>query len=141
MKSLERFIKAQEFSYTNALNEIKSGHKQSHWIWYIFPQISGLGQSYQCQQYGIQGIEEAKAYLNEPILRKRLLEISNALLELESNDPIEVMGSYIDAKKLRSSMTLFLEADSECKVFKDVLEKYYHGKKDDKTLKLLDKKE
>ena len=132
---LSRFHKAQQGSYETALAEIRSGRKCSHWIWYIFPQIQGLGFSSTAQYYAIENIEEAKAYLADPVLRERLLEISNALLALDSCDPSEVMG-YPDDLKLRSSMTLFSLAEPECTVFRDVLEKFYDGQEDSRTIAL-----
>ena len=132
---LSRFHKAQQGSYETALAEIRSGRKRSHWIWYIFPQIQGLGFSSTAQYYAIENLEEAKAYLADPVLRERLLEISNALLALDSCDPSEVMG-YPDDLKLRSSMTLFSLAEPECTVFRDVLEKFYDGQEDSRTIAL-----
>ena len=138
MQNLDRFLKAQASSYDAALHEICAGQKRSHWIWYIFPQIQGLGFSSTAQYYAISDIEEAKAYLEEPTLRARLLEISEALLTLESSDPTRVMG-YPDDLKLRSSMTLFAEAEPECEVFQKVLDKYYGGRKDPRTLEILNR--
>ena len=132
---LSRFHKAQQGSYETALAEIRSGRKRSHWIWYIFPQIQGLGSSSTAQYYAIENLEEAKAYLADPVLRERLLEISNALLALDSCDPSEVMG-YPDDLKLRSSMTLFSLAEPECTVFRDVLDKFYDGQEDSRTIAL-----
>ena len=132
---LSRFHKAQQGSYETALAEIRSGRKRSHWIWYIFPQIQGLGFSSTAQYYAIENLEEAKAYLADPVLRERLLEISNALLALDSCDPSEVMG-YPDDLKLRSSMTLFSLAEPECTVFLDVLDKFYNGQEDSRTIAL-----
>ena len=132
---LSRFHKAQQGSYETALAEIRSGRKRSHWIWYIFPQIQGLGFSSTAQYYAIENLEEAKAYLADPVLRERLLEISNALLALDSCDPSEVMG-YPDDLKLRSSMTLFSLAEPECTVFRDVLDKFYGGQEDERTIVL-----
>ena len=132
---LSRFHKAQQSSYKTALAEIRSGRKRSHWIWYIFPQIQGLGFSSTAQYYAIENLEEAKAYLADPVLRERLLEISNALLALDSCDPSEVMG-YPDDLKLRSSMTLFSLAEPECTVFRDVLDKFYDGQEDSRTIAL-----
>jgi uncharacterized protein (DUF1810 family) len=134
--NLERFIKAQSTDYNQALSEIKAGHKTSHWIWYIFPQITGLGHSNMSEYYGITSLEEAKDYLQEPTLKANLLEISEALLQLPSRNPTEVMG-YIDDKKLKSCMTLFSIADPECKVFQQVLDKYFGGKQDKRTLQIL----
>ena len=133
--NLSRFHKAQQSSYKTALAEIRSGRKRSHWIWYIFPQIQGLGFSSTAQYYAIENLDEAKAYLADPVLRERLLEISNALLALDSCDPSEVMG-YPDDLKLRSSMTLFSLADPECTVFRDVLDKFYNGQEDSRTIAL-----
>ncbi|MBQ3374383.1 MAG: DUF1810 domain-containing protein [Oscillospiraceae bacterium] len=132
---LSRFHKAQKGTYETALAEIRAGRKRSHWIWYIFPQIQGLGYSSTAQYYAIEDLNEAKAYLADPVLRERLLEISNALLALDSCDPSEVMG-YPDDLKLRSSMTLFSLADPECTVFRDVLEKFYDGREDSRTIAL-----
>ena len=132
---LSRFHKAQQGSYETALAEIRSGRKRSQWIWYIFPQIQGLGFSSTAQYYAIENLEEAKAYLADPVLRERLLEISNALLALDSCDPSEVMG-YPDDLKLRSSMTLFSLAEPECTVFRDVLDKFYNGQEDSRTIAL-----
>lgn len=134
---LDRFRKAQEMDYETALAEIRAGHKRSHWIWYIFPQIAGLGMSSTSEYYAIASMEEAKAYMEDPCLRKRLVEISEALIGLESNDPVEVMG-YPDVLKLRSSMTLFAEAAPEEKVFQAVLDKYFEGRKDERTLQILE---
>lgn len=136
MYDLNRFLKAQEQSYETALSEIRSGQKQSHWIWYIFPQVKGLGFSYTSEFYGIDGLDEAKAYMGNGLLRKRLVETSEALLSLESSDAGYVMG-YPDDLKLRSSMTLFAEASPETEVFQKVLDKFFGGKKDQKTLDLL----
>ena len=133
--NLSRFHKAQQSSYKTALAEIRSGRKRSHWIWYIFPQIQGLGFSSTAQYYAIENLDEAKAYLADPVLRERLLEISNALLALDSCDPSEVMG-YPDDLKLRSSMTLFSLAEPGCTVFRDVLDKFYDGQEDSRTIAL-----
>jgi uncharacterized protein (DUF1810 family) len=136
MESLDRFLKAQEEDYETALSEIRSGHKRSHWIWYIFPQLKGLGFSSTSEYYGINGLSEAKSYMENEILRARLIEISEALLTLESSDAEDVMG-YPDNLKLMSSMTLFAEAAPEEKVFQRVLDKFFGGKKDQRTLKLI----
>ena len=137
MSNLDRFIKAQENDYETALNEIENGHKQSHWIWYIFPQLQGLGFSSMSQFYGIKDEEEAIDYMNHPVLRERLLEISQAVLSLDCNDPVRVMG-YPDNLKLQSSMTLFSIVSKE-PVFQKVLDKFYDGQEDQSTLEKLKK--
>ena len=133
---LDRFKKAQEEDYPYALQEIKAGRKRSHWIWYIFPQLKGLGFSSMSEYYGIDGRAEAQAYIADPLLRSRLVEISEALLALESNNPTQVMG-YPDDLKLKSSMTLFAEVAPDIPVFEQVLQKFFAGEKDSRTLKLL----
>lgn len=133
---LERFIQAQDRTYDTALAEIRAGHKRSHWIWYIFPQLKELGRSDMAKYYGIDGIGEAKAYMENRVLRERLLEISGALLTLSSSDPSDVMG-FPDDLKLRSCMTLFRAAAPEETVFQQVLDKFYKGEADQKTIALL----
>ena len=135
---LERFVKAQAYDYDTALREIRGGRKRSHWMWYIFPQLQGLGFSSTAQYYGIRDLEEAKDYMEHPVLGARLAEISEALLALETSDPSAVMG-YPDDPKLRSCMTLFELAAPEQPVFARVLEKYYSGRRDRRTLELLGK--
>lgn len=132
---LERFIEAQDSygTYEIALREMQDGQKRSHWIWYIFPQLKGFGRSENSQYYGIEGVEEAKAYLDHPILGKRLREISAVLLNYTDEDAVTLMGSYIDAKKLRSSMTLF-DVLSPKDVFAKVLDTFFEGKRDRRTL-------
>ncbi|MBR4164315.1 MAG: DUF1810 domain-containing protein [Solobacterium sp.] len=137
---LSRFHKAQETDYKIALREIQNGRKRSHWMWYIFPQLKGLGHSGMAEYYGISGIEEAKAYLKDPVLGARLLEISKALLKIECDDPRIVMG-YPDNLKLKSCMTLFAEADPETDIFQSVLNKFFNGEKDTLTLSLLEREE
>ena len=105
MFDLERFVLAQEDDYEDALEEIKSGKKKSHWMWYIFPQLKALGFSYRSKFYGIEDAEEARAYLDDPILGPRYLACIQALLLHKGTDPEQIMGS-VDAKKLRSSLTL-----------------------------------
>ena len=133
---LTRFLQAQEGSYAQALAEMKRGRKESHWIWYIFPQLKGLGRSAMSEFYGISGMEEARAYLKDPVLGARLVEICNALLALEVEDIVQVMGRP-DDKKLKSSMTLFEAAAEKPEVFQRVLDKYYQGKRDGRTLRML----
>ena len=135
---LERFIEPQEQDYEQALKEIRNGRKVSHWIWYIFPQLRGLGKSYMSDYYGIRDLDEAKAFLQDPYLGKHLQEISEALLNLDNDNATQIMGSP-DDMKLKSSMTLFACADPENAVFEKVLEKFYNGHKDGRTLKMLSK--
>ena len=133
---LERFIEAQNGTYEKALAEIRGGRKRSHWMWYIFPQLTGLGFSETSRYYAITGLGEANAYLHHPVLGPRLVEICRALLELDINNAGEIFGSP-DDMKLRSSMTLFTEVEGADKVFSLVLEKFFGGVKDNKTLLLL----
>lgn len=136
---LERFKKAQTRDYQTALAELRAGGKRTHWIWYIFPQIDGLGFSPTARYYALSGLGEARAYLADPILGPRVLECAQALLALESNDPSAIMG-YHDDLKLCSSMTLFEaagEGDERWRPFTQVLEKLYGGKRDQRTLDLL----
>lgn len=106
--NLERFLEAQERDYGTALQEIRAGRKTSHWIWYIFPQLKGLGNSYNSQYYGIDGVGEAEAYYEHPVLRERLREITDAVLMHKGKTQIEdIMGGSLDALKLRSCMELF----------------------------------
>ena len=133
---ISRFMKAHQTDYQRALSEIKNGKKISHWMWYIFPQLKGLGRSSMSEYYGIQDLDEAKVYLADPILGKHLIEICNALLSLDTNDATEVMGRP-DDRKLKSSMTLFDAATESLDIFQMVLDKYYNGKKDYRTLKML----
>lgn len=134
-EGLERFIEAQDSygTYETALQEMKNGQKRSHWIWYIFPQLKGFGHSYNANYYGIDDVEEAKAYLNHSVLGKRLKEITSVLLTHTDEDVVTLMGSYIDAIKLRSCMTLF-DAVSPNDIFGQVLDVFYEGKRDNKTL-------
>ena len=140
MHDLERFYKAQEYDYETALSEIRNGRKESHWMWYIFPQIAGLGRSTTAEYYAIKSKEEAKAYIEDPVLGKRLIEISQALLQVSSDDAEMVMG-WPDNLKLRSCMTLFAEVAPDQPVFRNVLEKFYDGEMDGKTLDILKKME
>ena len=133
---LSRFLKAQEHDYEQALREIRSGKKRTHWMWYIFPQIQGLGFSSTAQYYAIRDLEEAKDYLAHPVLGARLKEISSALLDLEGLSASEIFG-YPDDLKLRSCMTLFRMADLNEPIFLEVLEKYYDGEPDFRTVDLV----
>ena len=133
--NLRRFIEAQEGVYPVALRELREGRKRSHWMWYIFPQLKHLGHSYNAKYYGLSGVDEAAAYLAEPVLGQRLREVSTAILNLPTNDAHEVFGG-IDSLKLRSSMTLF-DLVSPNDVFARVLDKYFNGQRDHRTLTLI----
>lgn len=134
--SLERFLQPQSTSYPTALVEVRAGYKCSHWMWYIFPQLKGLGMSSMAHYYGINDAEEARAYLNHPILGDRLREITLALLNVENKSAMEIFG-WTDAMKLRSCMTLFNAVANGDDLFQKVLDKYYSGKADDVTLAML----
>ncbi len=135
--ALSRFITAQEDSYPIALAEIQSGKKRSHWMWYIFPQLKGLGFSDTARFYGIENREEAKAYLEHPVLGSRLREICGELLTLSSSDPHDIFGSP-DDMKLKSCATLFLLVQpSDENIFKKILDKFFGGEIDLETEKLL----
>ena len=135
-KELDKFVSAQARDYACALAEIKSGRKRSHWMWYIFPQLQGLGFSPTAQYYGIRDLEQAMDYMAHPVLGPHLVEISRALLGLESSNPSAVMGCPDDLK-LCSCMTLFELAAPGEPVFAAVLEKFYRGRRDRLTLDLL----
>ena len=140
MLDTKLFLDAQNGSYggyADALAEIRAGRKRSHWIWYIFPQMKGLGRSYTSERYGIASLEDARAYLAEPTLRARLLEITGALLALDGD--IRVIFPSPDDKKVRSCMTLFRAAEPELTCFQQVLDKFYGGKADRLTEKMLEK--
>ncbi|MES2372968.1 MAG: DUF1810 domain-containing protein [Bacteroidota bacterium] len=132
---LQRFIDAQ-VDYVTALAEIRSGKKRSHWMWYIFPQITGLGSSTNSKFYSIKSMEEARAFIQHPILGARLLEISEALVQLNSNDASAIFGSPDDLK-LKSSMTLFGALPGADTVFQSVLDKFFNGEKDSVTLEII----
>ena len=134
---LNRFIKAQENSFQEALSEIKSGRKRSDWMWYIFPQYKGLGFSETSKYYSINDLDEAKRFLNHPILGERLKLITKELLNLNENNANKLFGNPDDLK-LKSSMTLFATIDtSEENIFNAVLDKFFAGQNDNKTLTLI----
>jgi len=133
---LDRFLKAQEDGYDTALDELRAGRKRSHWIWFIFPQIAGLGHSPTSQYYAIKSLEEAIAYLAHPILGRRLHECLKALQTLEQTDANQVFGE-LDAVKFRSSLTLFAEADPADPIVEVALDRWFDGRKDERTLRLL----
>lgn len=140
MADLSRYIQAQERTHAAALRELKSGYKSSHWSWWEIPQIIGLGMTSTSREYAIRDLEEAKEYLKDDTLRAHLLELCDALLSLETNDADYVMG-YPDDLKLRSCMTLFMAADPDCGTFQAVLDKFFSGKPDEKTLRILKNQE
>lgn len=135
--NLNRFLDAQKNDYSIAFSEIKNGKKRSHWMWYIFPQIHGLGFSETSKFYAIKNIHEAEGFLNDPVLGKRLIEICNELLKQKSNDANRIFGSPDDLK-LHSSMTLFSSLENADPVFDKVLDKFFQGRKDKKTLQIIE---
>ena len=138
INSLDRFLDAQQKMYEIALKEIRNGKKQSHWMWYIFPQLRGLGRSDMAYVYGIKDLNEAKSYLAHPVLSMRLYELCGVLLEHKDKSAYDVFGD-IDEMKLKSSMTLFALASEDNSIFHQVLKCFYSGKMDIDTLKLLNK--
>ncbi len=142
MTALQKFLDAQEYGYSfgetyqTALKEIRQGGKSSHWMWYVFPQIQGLGKSGTTALFSIMDIEEAADYYAHPLLGERLTEITNALLSVKTDDPVAVFG-YIDACKLRSCMTLFKYAAPEQPLFQQVLDRFCLGMEDDRTTEIL----
>ena len=137
MNDLKRFLDAQENDFERALAEIKRGRKQSHWMWYIFPQIAGLGSSETSRFYAVKDRAEAELYLAHPVLGARLVRISEALLEIEGKTANQIFGSPDDVK-LKSSMTLFGALKNTNPIFQSVLDKYFNGTNDLKTLQLID---
>lgn len=133
---LNRFVQAQEEIYPRALAEIRLGRKRSHWMWFIFPQIDGLGSSSTARFYAIKSKDEAKAYRNHPLLGRRLVECAEALLKLKGESAGEISG-YPDDLKLRSSMTLFASVSESDSIFSRVLDQYFGSQPDAQTLKLL----
>jgi uncharacterized protein (DUF1810 family) len=135
---LQRFIAAQDAAetYERALSELRAGRKRSHWIWFVFPQIAGLGHSDNARAYAISSLAEAKAYVAEPVLGRRLLECASALIELNGTSAVEILGE-IDAVKLHSSMTLFASAVPDEPLFGQVLDRYFDGAADAATMQRL----
>jgi uncharacterized protein (DUF1810 family) len=129
---LQRFVDAQSQTYDQALAELRAGQKRTHWMWFVFPQIAGLGRSGMAQRFAISGLEEARAYLSHPVLGRRLVESARALTALDAYDPAVVMGP-VDAMKLKSSMTLFALAQPDEPVFREVLDHYFGGELDEAT--------
>jgi len=135
---LQRFVDAQDGAgaYTHALDELRAGLKTSHWMWFVFPQLAGLGRSPTARLYGIASLAEARAYLAHPVLGPRLLESARALTEHSGRSASEILGE-VDAVKLRSSMTLFARAAPEEPLFQQLLDRFYDGAADEATDRLL----
>lgn len=137
---LRRFVDAQdtdgEGSYQDAVAELQAGHKRSHWMWYVFPQVAGLGRSPTARTFAIGSLAEAQAYLRHPVLGPRLRDCARLLLALDGDQPEAVLGGT-DAMKLRSSMTLFSRADPDEALFRQVLDKFFRGAPDQRTVELL----
>jgi uncharacterized protein (DUF1810 family) len=135
---LERFVDAQNWSgtYETVVFELRTGWKMGHWMWYIFPQVKGLGHSHMSIEFGISSLAEAQAYLRHPVLGPRLRECARILMGIEGKGAAEILGG-IDAIKLRSSMTLFTSAEPEDPIFREVLVKYFHGSADRDTIERL----
>ena len=129
---LSRFVEAQAGTHDRALAELRAGRKTGHWMWFVFPQVAGLGRSPTAQHYAVSGLDEARAYLAHPVLGPRLVECAQALLDIPGDDAVAVLGG-IDAVKLRSSMTLFARADPAQPVFRAVLAKYFGAEEDAAT--------
>jgi uncharacterized protein (DUF1810 family) len=131
---LSRFLEAQDRggTYEQALRELRAGRKQGHWIWFVLPQVAGLGRSETSRYYALSGADEAAAYLAHPVLGPRLRECARALLDLPGSDPVAVLGP-VDAQKLQSSMTLFAAVAGDEPVFRQVLDKYFGGRLDEGT--------
>ena len=136
VSNLNRFLEAQQTKFNDALSEIKNGKKRSHWMWFIFPQIAGLGFTDFNVFYAIQNKEEAAQYLNHPVLGKRLLEITKVVVEINGKTALEIFGKP-DERKLKSCMTLFNILNNPNPIFQQVLDKYYNGMKDENTLQLI----
>jgi uncharacterized protein (DUF1810 family) len=135
---LDRFLRAQSGAYDQALSEIKNGRKRSHWMWYVFPQMAGLGYSYTSQQYGIKSRDEALAYLFHPVLGARLRECFEAVNAVQDRSASHIFGDPDDLK-LRSCATLFAAVSDSPSVFDQLLEQYFEGERDERTLALLEK--
>jgi uncharacterized protein (DUF1810 family) len=134
---LARFVEAQRSGYAGAVAELRRGHKVGHWIWYVFPQVAGLGSSPMSQRYAIASLAQAQAYLAHPDLGSRLVTCAQLLLSTQDRSAEQILGD-IDAMKVRSSMTLFQRADPDEPAFRDVLDRFYDGVPDGRTLELLD---
>ena len=133
---LSRFVRAQEDDYARALSEIRGGRKHTHWMWYVFPQLDGLGSSLTSQRYSIKSVAEARAYLDHPVLGPRLRECAEAVLAVDARSALEIFGSPDDVK-LRSCATLFASVSPAGSVFDRLLAKCFQGARDGKTLELM----
>jgi uncharacterized protein (DUF1810 family) len=133
---LQRFVDAQAQTYDQALAELRDGEKRTHWMWFVFPQLTGLGRSGMAQRFAISGLEEARAYAAHATLGRRLVESARVLTDLDTADPVQVFGP-VDAQKLQSSMTLFALAVPDEPVFRQVLDHYFDGAEDDGTTSLI----
>ena len=136
MIDLQIFVQAQEDMYEQALAELKNGSKESHWMWFVFPQIAGLGNSEMARKYAIPNLADAKAYLSHDLLGSRLRECTEAVLAVEGRTAHEILGSP-DDMKLKSCMTLFEVADGPDSIFSSILEKYFEGQRDERSLMIL----
>jgi len=136
MIDLQIFVQAQEDIYDQALAELKNGKKVSHWMWFVFPQIAGLGNSEMARRYAIPNLADAKEYLSHDLLGSRLRECTQAVLAVESRSAYEILGSP-DDMKLKSCMTLFELADGPDSIFSDILDKYFEGQRDERSLTIL----
>lgn len=134
--SLDRFVRAQEQNYSTALAELRAGSKTTHWIWYVLPQLRGLGHSHMAQVYGLTNREEAAAYARHPVLGPRLVECVKAILAHADRSAVEILGE-IDAMKFRSCLTLFMEVAPDEPCFRNALDLFYQGQPDTTTLRLL----
>jgi len=134
--NLTHFIAAQDPVYNDVLSELKAGQKRTHWMWFIFPQIEGLGQSEIAKRYAIKNTDEARAYLSHPILGKRLIECAEAVKAIQDRSASQIFG-YPDDMKFRSSLTLFASVAGEKSIFHDLISKYYAGKPDERTIEIL----
>ncbi len=134
--NLTRFVVAQQNTYDRAISEIRCGRKESHWMWFIFPQFAGLGSSFESRLYAINSLEEARAYLHHPVLGPRLIEITKACLEVKDKTAYEIFGTPDDLK-LHSSMTLFAQISPSGSVFHQVLDRYFNAEFDPRSLELI----
>lgn len=134
--NLARFVASQEEVFEVALAELRRGRKRSHWMWFIFPQVEGLGSSATSRKYAIRSLEEARAYLSHPVLGSRLLDCCRAILSVQGKSASDIMG-YPDDLKLRSSMSLFMLAEDSHQEFRQVIDRYFQGQPDERTLELL----